>query len=92
MFLLDARFLSADLNTFTTDAVSKLYAIWHDWNSFSMDCARVSVFKQADEVSFTGLLQIQDCAALETQVGFEVLRDQNTQLIFAHTHVTTEYV
>ena len=66
---------AANLSTFATDASSKLDVFWHDGHSLGVNRAQVGVFEQSDQVSFAGLLQSHDSAALEAQIRLEVLSD-----------------
>lgn len=54
---------------------SQLDVFGHDGDSLSVDGTQVSVFKQAHQVRFAGLLQRPDGRALEPQVRLEVLGD-----------------
>ena len=56
---------------FTTDAASELHILWHNGNTFGVDGAEVSVFKETNDVGFSGFLECKDCGALETKVVLE---------------------
>jgi hypothetical protein len=63
------------LRAFTADAAGELDVLGHDGDTLGVDGAQVGVLEEADQVRFRRLLQRHDGRALETQVGFEVLRD-----------------
>ena len=61
------------LSTLTTETASELYILRLDGHTLGVDGSQVGVFKEPDQVSFRRFLQGTDGAALETQVGLEVL-------------------
>ena len=63
------------LRTLAADATRELDVLGHDGHALGVDGAQVGVLEQADQVGLSGLLQRQHGAALEAQVGLEVLRD-----------------
>ena len=63
------------LSTLTTETASELYILRLDGHTLGVDGSQVGVFKEPDQVSFRRFLQGTDGAALETQVGLEVLGD-----------------
>jgi len=65
--------LKTNLSSFTTDTSCQLDVLWHDSNSLSVNGTQVSVFKQADQVTFASFLEGHDCGALESEIGLEVL-------------------
>ena len=69
------------LSTFTTDSAGQLDVLGHDGDTLGMDGTQVGVFKQTNQVSFTGLLQSHNSRALESQVGLEVLCDFSHQTL-----------
>ena len=70
-----------DLGTFTTDSAGQLDVLGHDGHTFGMDGAQVGVLEKADQVGLAGFLQGHDGAALETQIGFEILSDFTDQTL-----------
>ena len=52
----------------TTDASGQLNVLGHDCDSLGVDCAQIRVFKQADHVGFTCLLDGEHCLRLEAEV------------------------
>ena len=48
---------ASDLSTFSTDTTGQLDVLGHDGDSLGMDSAKVGVFEQSDEVSFSGFLE-----------------------------------
>ena len=66
---------SGHLCALTADAARELDVLGHDRDTLGVDGAQVGVLEQADQVCLSRLLQRQHRAALEAQVGLEVLRD-----------------
>ncbi len=64
-----------DLRSFSSDSSSQLHILGHDGDSLGVDSAQVGVFKQGDEVSFSGFLKSQDGRALESEIVLKVLGD-----------------
>ncbi len=62
-----------NLRAFSTDAAGKLNVLRHDGHTLGVNGAKVSVFEQANKVSFGSFLQSQDGRALEAKVGLEAL-------------------
>ena len=62
-----------------TDAAGQLNVLGHDGDTLGVDGCQVGVLKEAHQVGLSGLLQSQHCAALEPQVGLEVLGDLTDQ-------------
>lgn len=50
----------------TSDSLSQLKILSHDGYSLSVNGAQVSVFEKGDQVSFSSLLQSQNCLTLES--------------------------
>ena len=69
------------LRTLASDASSKLDIFRHNGDSLGMDCAKIGVLKEADEVSLRSFLEGQDRRALETEVGLEVLSDLSDEAL-----------
>ena len=67
------------LGAFATDATGQLDILGHDGHTLGVDGSQVGVLKEADQVGFSSLLKGQHSAALETQVGLEVLGDLTNQ-------------
>src|SRR5690349_19339309 len=61
------------LCTLSTDAACQLDVLGHDGHTLGVDGTQVGVLKQAHQVCLSCLLQGQHCAALEAQVGLEIL-------------------
>ena len=53
------------LSALSTNAASELDILGHDGHPLGVDSCQVCVLKQAHQVGLSGLLQCQDCAALE---------------------------
>lgn len=66
-------FLKTNLGSFTTDTSCQLDVLGHDSNSLSVNGTQVSVFKQADQVTFASFLEGHDSGALESEISLEVL-------------------
>lgn len=66
---------SNELSAFATNATGQLDVFRHDRHSLGVNGAQVSVLEKTHQVSFASFLQSHDGRALETQVGFKVLRD-----------------
>ena len=47
------------LGTFATDTAGQLDVLWHDGDTFGVDCAQVGVLEETDQVGFTSFLQGQ---------------------------------
>jgi len=69
------------LGPLSSDSSCQLDVLWHDSDTLGVDGAQVGVFKQADEVGFTGLLQGTDSRRLETEIGLEVLGNFTNQTL-----------
>ena len=69
------------LRALATDAAGQLDVLGHDGDTLSVDGAQVDVLKETDEVGLSGLLEGTDGAALETQVGLEVLGQLTDQAL-----------
>jgi histone H3 len=52
-----------------------------DGDTLGVDCGKVGVFEEGDEVSLGGLLESHDGGGLETQVGLEVLSDLTNETL-----------
>ena len=63
------------LGPLSADAARQLDVLGHDGDTLGVDGAQVGVLEEADQVGLAGLLQGHDGAALEAQVGLEVLGD-----------------
>ena len=59
----------------TTDAAGELDVLWHDGHTLGVDGAKVGVFEEADQVSFSGFLESEDSGALESDVLLELRTD-----------------
>ena len=73
--------MAHDLRALTADAAGQLHVLGHDGDALGVDGAQVGVLEQANQVGLAGLLQGQDGAALEAQVGLEVLGDLADQAL-----------
>ena len=69
------------LGALATDAAGQLDVLGHDGHALGVDGSQVGVLEQAHQVGLSSLLQGQDCAALEAQVGLEILRDLTHQAL-----------
>ena len=67
--------LRCTLRALSADAARQLHVLGHDGDALGVDGAQVGVLEQANQVGLARLLQRQDGAALEAQVGLEVLGD-----------------
>ena len=63
------------LRSLSSDAAGQLHVLRHDGHSLGVDRAEVGVLEQAHEVSLSCLLEGEDGAALESELGLEFLRD-----------------
>ena len=45
------------LSSFSSDSACQLDVFWHDGDALGVDCAKVGVFEEADQVRFAGFLQ-----------------------------------
>ncbi|CAK8680698.1 unnamed protein product [Clavelina lepadiformis] len=63
------------LSALASDSSCQLNVLWHDGDALGVDRAQVCVLKESDEVRLASFLQCHHGAALETQVGLEVLSD-----------------
>ena len=72
---------SSCLRALATDAARQLDVLGHDGDALGVDGAQVGVLEQADQVGLRRLLQGQDGAGLEAQVGLEVLRNLADQAL-----------
>ena len=73
--------VASGLRALATDATRQLDVLGHDGDALGMDGAQVGVLKQADQVGLGRLLQREDGAGLEAQVGLEVLRNLANQAL-----------
>ena len=48
------------LGTFATDTTGQLDVLWHDADTFGVDCAQLGVLEETDQVGFTSFLQGQN--------------------------------
>lgn len=48
-----------ELSSFTANTSSQLDVLRHNGDTFGVDGTQVSVFKQTDQVGFTGFLQLK---------------------------------
>ena len=71
----------ADLSALATDAAGQLDVLGHDGHALGVDGSQVGVLEQAHQVGLSSLLQGQHGAALEAQVGLEVLGDLTHQAL-----------
>ncbi|KAJ1375192.1 Histone-fold [Sesbania bispinosa] len=62
------------LSALSADAAGQLDVLGHDGDTLGVDGAQVGVLKEADQVGLGRLLQGHDGAALESEIGLEVLR------------------
>ena len=69
------------LSALATDAAGQLDVLGHDGHALGVDGSQVGVLEQAHQVGLSSLLQGQHCAALEAQVGLEVLGDLTHQAL-----------
>jgi hypothetical protein len=70
-----------NLSTLATDAAGQLDVLGHDGHTLGVDGSQVGVLEQTHQVGLSSLLQGQDCAALEAQVGLEVLGNLTHQAL-----------
>ena len=75
--VLPARFL----RSLTTDAASQLNILGHDGDTLSMDGAKIGIFEQANQVSFSSFLQSKDCRALEAKISLEILSNLANEVL-----------
>ena len=61
------------LTSFATDTTSELNVLWHDSDALGVNGTKVSVLEQANQVSFSSLLEGKNGGSLEAQVGLEIL-------------------
>ena len=61
------------LATFSTNSTSELHVTRHNGNTTSVNGAKVSIFKEANEVSFAGFLESSYSRALETEISLVFL-------------------
>ena len=66
---MEAEYLTA----FATDTTSELNVLGHDGDAFGVNGAKVGVLEQANQVSFSSLLEGKNGGSLEAQVGLEIL-------------------
>ncbi|EPZ32224.1 HECT-domain-containing protein [Rozella allomycis CSF55] len=84
---------------FSADTSCQLNVFWHNGNTLSMDSAKVSIFKQSNEVSFSSFLKSTNSSRLETEISLEVLSNftnkslkwQFTDQKFSRFLVTTDF-
>jgi len=62
-----------NLGTLSTNTASQLDILWHDSDTLGVDSAQVSVLKQSNKVSLTGLLKSTNGSRLEPEISFEIL-------------------
>jgi|ERR1740117_1763511 len=62
-----------NLGTFSADTASKLDVLWHNGDTLGVDSTQVSVLKQSNEVSLTGLLESTNGSRLEPKISLEIL-------------------
>ena len=65
--------LHHNLGALATDAAGQLDVLGHDGHALGVDGGQVGVLEETHQVGLGGLLQRQHRAALEAQVGLEVL-------------------
>ena len=70
-----------NLSALATDAAGQLDVLGHDCHALGVDGSQVGVLEQAHQVGLSSLLQGQHGAALEAQVGLEVLGDLTHQAL-----------
>jgi len=71
--------LHPDLSPLASDSSCKLNILRHNCNSLSMNSTKVGIFKQTNKISFSGFLKSRNSAALEPEIGFEILSDFSNQ-------------
>jgi len=71
----------SDLRALSTQAAGESEILGLNCYPLGMNGSQVSVLKEGDEVSFTGLLQCQDSRRLEAEVGLEVLSDLTNETL-----------
>ena len=74
-------FLLFPLRALSTDATSQLNVLGHDGHALGVDSTQVCIFKKANQVSLSSLLQSKDSRPLETKIGLEVLGDLANQTL-----------
>ena len=73
------RICVCNLSTLSTDTAGELDVLGHDGDTFCVDGAQVGVLEKSNQVGFAGFLEGHDGAALESQVGLEILGDLTHQ-------------
>jgi len=63
------------LSTLSSNSPGQLNVFWHDCYSLCVDGAQICVFKETDQVSFTGFLKSADGCTLEPEICLEILCD-----------------
>ena len=63
------------LSSLASDPPSELDVLRHDSDSLSVNGTQISVFKQTHQIRLSCLLKSSHCAALEPQIGLEILSD-----------------
>ena len=69
------------LSTLSSDTPGKLNILGHDGDTLRVNGAEVGVLEEANQISFSGLLQSTDSGTLEPQVGLEVLGNFTNQAL-----------
>ena len=65
----------------STYVVCYLDVFRHNCYTFGMDSTQVGVFKKANQIGFTFLLQSTHSSALEVQICFKVLSNLSHQML-----------
>ncbi len=74
-------FHEANLSPLTSDSSGELDVLSHDGNTLSVDGCEVGILEQTNQVGLSGLLESQDSARLEAEIGLEVLSDLTNQTL-----------
>lgn len=53
----------------------------HDSDTLGVNCAKVGVLEESNEVCLSGLLESEDCRALEAEVSLELLGNLTNQAL-----------
>ena len=69
------------LSSLASDSSGQLDVLGHDGDTLGMDGAQVGIFKETDQVGFTGFLKGHDGRALESEISFEVLGNFSHQTL-----------
>ena len=68
-------------STLATDSTGQLNVLRHDGHTLGVNGSQIGVLKEAHQVGLSSLLKSQHSAALEAQVGLEVLGNLTNQAL-----------